>query len=149
MGRKSRYESHVLPYLEQIRVWIQLLTEDQIAKRLGIAPRSFQRYKNEHPELVQVLKEGRAELVENLKMTLKKKAQGYTFEEVKTVVRKEEGGEVKIIERYQKYAHPDTGAIHLLLKNLDDTWRNDDFETMELKRKRLDLDRQKAEDAAW
>lgn len=149
MGRKSRYESHVLPYLEQIRVWIQLLTEDQIAKRLGIAPVSFQRYKNAHPELVQALKEGRAELVENLKMTLKKKAQGYTFEEVKTVVRKEEGGEVKIIERYQKYAHPDTGAIHLLLKNLDNTWRNDDFETMELKRKRLDLDRQKAEDAAW
>ena len=149
MGRKSRYETHVLPYIDQIREWIQLLTEDQIAKRLGVGHTTLQNYKKQHPELAQALKEGRAELVENLKMTLKKKAQGYTYEETKTVVKQEDGGEVKIIERYKKYAHPDSGAIHLLLKNLDDTWRNDDFETMELKRKRLDLDRQKAENAAW
>lgn len=149
MGRKSRYETHVFPYIEQIREWIQLLTEDQIAKRLGVGHTSLQKYKKEHPELAQALKEGRAELVENLKMTLKKKAQGFYYEETKTVVKQEDGGEVKIIERYRKYAQPDTGAAHLLLKNLDETWRNDDAETMELKRKRFELDKQKAEDAAW
>lgn len=149
MGRKSRYETHVLPYIDKVREWIQLLTEDQIAKRLGVGHTSLQKYKKEHPELAQALKEGREELVENLKMTLKKKAQGFYYEETKTVVKQEDGAEVKIIERYKKYAQPDTGAAHLLLKNLDESWRNDDAETMKLKRDRLELDKQKAEDAAW
>ena len=149
MGRKCRYETHVLPHIEQVREWIQLLTEDQIAKRLGISQRSFQKYKNDHPELAQALKEGRQELVENLKMTLKKKAQGFYYEETKAVVRQEDGAEVKIIERYKKYAQPDTGAAHLLLKNLDDTWRNDDAATMALRREKLELEKQKHEDAAW
>lgn len=149
MGRKSRYETHVLPYIDKVRDWIQLLTEDQIAKRLGVGHTSLQKYKKEHPELAQALKEGREELVENLKMTLKKKAQGFYYEETKTVVKQEDGVEVKIIERYKKYAQPDTGAAHLLLKNLDESWRNDDAETMKLKRDRLELDKQKAEDAAW
>jgi hypothetical protein len=149
MGRKSRYETHVLPYIDKVRDWIQLLTEDQIAKRLGVGHTSLQKYKKEHPELAQALKEGREELVENLKMTLKKKAQGFYYEETKTVVKQEDGAEVKIIERYKKYAQPDTGAAHLLLKNLDESWRNDDAETMKLKRDRLELDKQKAEDAAW
>ena len=149
MGRKSRYETHVLPYIDKVREWIQLLTEDQIAKRLGISQRSFQKYKNDHPELAQALKEGRQELVENLKMTLKKKAQGFYYEETKTVVKQEDGAEVKIIERYKKYAQPDTGAAHLLLKNLDDSWRNDDAATMALRREKLELEKQKHEDAAW
>ena len=149
MGRKCRYETHVLPHIEQVREWIQLLTEDQIAKRLGISQRSFQKYKNDHPELAQALKEGRQELVENLKMTLKKKAQGFYYEETKTVVKQEDGAEVKIIERYRKYAQPDTGAAHLLLKNLDESWRNDDAATMALRREKLELEKQKHEDAAW
>jgi hypothetical protein len=95
------------------------------------------------------LREGRETLVENLKMSLKKKAQGYYYEESKTTVRQEGGKDIKVIERYKKYAHPDTGAIHLLLKNLDESWRNDDAETMKLKRDRIELDKQKAEDAAW
>lgn len=149
MGRKSRYETHVLPYIDQVRDWIQLLTEDQIAKRLGVGHTSLQKYKKEHPELAQALKEGREELVENLKMTLKKKAQGFYYEETKTVVKQENGAEVKIIERYRKYAQPDTGAAHLLLKNLDESWRNDDAATMALRREKLELEKQKHEDAAW
>ena len=52
---------------------------------------------------------------------------------------------MKVIEKYKKYAHPDTGAIHLLLKNLDDTWRNDDKATMDIKRGQLELAREKEE----
>jgi hypothetical protein len=139
----------VQPRLDQIKEWYQLNTEDQIAKRLGISPASFGKYKREHAELRDALREGRETLVENLKMSLKKKAQGYYYEESKTTVRQEGGKDIKVIERYKKYAHPDTGAIHLLLKNLDESWRNDDAETMKLKRDRIELDKQKAEDAAW
>ena len=49
----------------------------------------------------------------------------------------------------EKYAPPDTGAIHLLLKNLDDNWRNDDKPTMDLRREKLENDKKKAENADW
>lgn len=146
MGRKDRYESHVKPRLEEIRAWYQVCTEAQIAKKLGISMTTFGRYKREHPELREVLKEGRETLVEDLKVTLKKKAQGYYYEETKTVIRQEGEKEVRVIEKYKRYAHPDTGAIHLLLKNLDDDWRNDDKPTMEMKRQHLQLAKQKAEE---
>ena len=64
---------------------------------------------------------------------------------MKTIVREDGGATAKVIEKYKKYAHPDTGAIHLLLKNLDDTWRNDDKATMDIKRGQLELAREKEE----
>lgn len=149
MGRKSRYESHVKPRLEEIRIWYQLLNESQIAKRLGVSQTTFQKYKAEHAELREALKIGREELIENLKMTLKKKAQGFTYEETKTVIRQENGKEVKVIERYKRYAQPDTGSIHLLLKNLDENWHNDDTPTLKLKREQIEIQKQKADSDFW
>lgn len=49
----------------------------------------------------------------------------------------------------KKYAPPDVGAAHLLLKNLDKNWRNDDAATMELKRKQVDLTQKKIEKDMW
>ena len=67
----------------------------------------------------------------------------------KETVRIEAGKQIKVVERYTKYSPPDTGAIHLLLKNLDPEWRNDDRETMDLKQRKLELERQKAEAEDW
>lgn len=144
-GRKGRYESHVEPFLDKIPQWYEFLNEGQIAKKLGISKCSFEKYKKEHPELQEALRHGKEELIESLKTTLKKKAAGYYYEEVKTIVREDSGATAKVIEKYKKYAQPDTGAIHLLLKNLDDTWRNDDKATMDIKRGQLDLAREKEE----
>ena len=149
MGRKGRYETHVQPFLNDIAEWYGLINEDQIAKKLGISVASFEKYKNEHPELRDALKKGKEDLIEELKTTLKKKAKGFYYEETKTYIKQENGKEVKTVEKHKKYAQPDTGAIHLLLKNLDDTWRNDDKATQDLKKEKLDLDRQKAENENW
>lgn len=150
MGRKSRYETHVLPYLQQIQEWCQDLDERQIAvERLGIAVSTWENYKKKYPELREVLKKGRQQLVGDLKAALKKKAKGYTYEETKTTIRDEGGKKVTTIEKYKKYAHPDTGAIHLLLKNLDPEWTNDDQTTIDLKREQLELAKQKAEADQW
>ena len=149
MGRKDRYKTHVEPYLKQIGEWYQLLTEEQIAKKLGISPRTFDTYKTKHPELVEVLRSGRETLIEDLKGNLKKKAAGYFYEETKTSIREFDGKTIKTIEKYKKYAHPDVGAIHLLLKNLDETWRNDDAETMKIKKEQVKIAKEKAENAAW
>jgi len=149
VGRKNKYETHVKPYLEQIKEWYETLNEEQIAKKLGVSVASFENYKKQYPELKDVLRAGREHLVEELKTSLKKKAKGYFYEETRTTIRKEHGKEVQVIEKYKKYAQPDTGAIHLLLKNLDPTWRNDDQSTLDLKREKMELDKQKAENDNW
>lgn len=145
MGRKNKYESHVLPRLDEVREWYQLLNEAQIARKLGISPRSFDKYKAEHPELQEALKHGKEELVEDLKLTLKKKAKGFEYTEVKKTVKKVNGESVTTLEEFKRYAQPDTGAIHLLLKNLDPDWRNDDLTTVEMKKQKLEIEEKKAE----
>ena len=150
MGRKSRYETHVQPYLKDIAEWYTDVDEAEIAKRLGVAVSTFEKYKKTFPDLRQALLKGKQELVTELKAALKKKAKGYYYEETKTCIRQDAGGkEVKVIEKYKKYAHPDTGAIHLLLKNLDENWRNDDQATLDLKREQMEIAREKAEGANW
>lgn len=149
MGRKGRYESYVLPHLDEIREWYNTLSEKDIAKRLGVSVSTFEKYKREHPELADTLKDGRQELVSTLKQSLKKKAVGFEYTETKRTIREVAGKKIVTIEEYTRYSPPDTGAIHLLLKNLDESWRNDDKATMDLKREKIELDKQKAEDERW
>lgn len=149
MGRKNKYFSNVQPRLKEIQEWIQTHTEAQIAKRLGVSLAAFANYKNDYPELREALQKGTEELVICLKESLKKKAKGFRYTEKKKTIRTIDGKETKVIEEYDRYSPPDVGAIHLLLKNLDDTWRNDDKESMELKREKLELEKKKAETENW
>jgi hypothetical protein len=150
MGRKNKYESHVKPFLKEIPKWYRTQTETQIIKRLGISMPAWIRYKNDYPELANCLIQSKQALAEHYKSVLRKKADGFFYTEVKTTryVGGEHDGE-EIITTHKKYAEPDTGALHLLLKNNDDEWRNDDKETMELKKKQLALQEKKIEADAW
>ena len=146
MGRKNKYETHVKPFLDKIKKWYETMTEAQIAQKLGVSVASFENYKIQYEELRECLRSGKTALVEELKETLKKKALGYEYEEQKSLVREEDGQVVlRVVEKYKRYAHPDTGAIHLLLKNYDEDWHNDDAETIKQKRKALDITQQKAD----
>lgn len=151
---KSKYDSHVKPHLDKITKWTEDLTDEQIAARLKISRKSFIEYKKQHPELVEALEKGKKRLVVELKNTLKKKAKGFYYEEVKTVKIHNPDSEaepewIEKVEINRKYAQPDTGAAHLLLKNLDPTWRNDDAETMKLKKQQVEIQKQKLEQDNW
>lgn len=149
-GRKSKYETNVRPYLDKIKDWYRELTEGQIAKKLGVSQATFETYRKKYPELEKAMQDGCEALVDDLKATLKKKAKGFYYEETKVVTKvSDKNGTETTTETNCKYAQPDTGAIHLLLKNYDDAWRNDDRETMDLKKKKLELDKEKAESAGW
>lgn len=145
MAQKGKYETHVKPRLKEIAEWYEFYTEGQIAKKLGITQRTFTSYKKDHAELQEALISGRDALITDLKKTMKQKAKGFTYTETKRTVREIDGKRTVLVEEYERYAQPDTGAIHLLLKNLDDTWRNDDKATMDIKRGQLDLAREKEE----
>lgn len=154
MGNKSKYETYVKPYLQDIKIWTETLTDEQIAEKLKVSRRSFAKYKKDYPELAQAIEDGKKKLVKILKDTLKKKAQGFYYEEVKTIKihnpDTDAGSEwIERIEINRKYAQPDTGAAHLLLKNLDPNWRNDDKETMDIKKKQVELQKQKLEQDNW
>lgn len=154
MGNKSKYEELVIPRLKEITKWTEDLTDAQIAERLNISRRTFATYKKEHPELREAIEKGKKVLVEQLKDTLKKKAKGFYYEEVKTIKIHNPDADadqewIERIEVNRKYAQPDTGAAHLLLKNLDPTWRNDDRETMDIKKKQVELQKQKLEQDNW
>ena len=149
MGRRNRYATHVEPYLEDITEWIQLMDEYQIAGQLGIAVSTFEKYKNEHPELCDALKDGKEKLTVQLKTTLKQKALGFKYTERKITLRNVDGKQVKVVEEFERYAVPDLGSIHLLLKNLDDSWHNDDVETIKQKQKALEQTDKKIERSEW
>lgn len=149
MGRKNKYETHVKPYLNQIQEWYEDLDERQIADKLGIAVSTWEKYKKQYSELRDVLKKGKQHLVSELKTSLKKKAKGFYYEETKTCIREVGGKQVKVIEKYKKYAQPDTGALHLLLKNLDENWHNDDQVTIDIKKKQLELTERKVDQNEW
>lgn len=151
MARKNKYETHVKPHLEQIRQWYETMTEAQIASRLGVSSSSWENYKQKYPELRECLRHSKEMLAEELKVTLKKKALGYFYEEAKERYIPNKEGELQLAERLvvRKHMAPDLGSIHLLLKNLDDNWHNDDVPTMKLKKEQLEITKKKAENDIW
>lgn len=121
-GRKNKYLTHVQPRLDEISEWAQTMTDNDIAKALGVGISTFAKYKADNQELRDALKNGRVKLVAELKSTLIKKARGFHYQERKTII---ENGVIIREEVHERYAQPDTGAAHLLLKNYDEAWSND------------------------
>lgn len=151
MGR-DKYETHVLPHLKEIEEWFGTLNESQIAERLHISRNSLAKYKKTHPELNKIFERGATKLIQDLKLSLKQRALGYYYEESKkTLITDADGnptGEIKV-EIFRRHSPGDIGAAHLLLKNLDPTWRNDDQTTIDLKKEKMQLEKEKADNNSW
>lgn len=145
-GRPNLYVKKVEPYLAEVPEMALTMTEEQIARTLGVAYSSFRGYKKQYPALNDALKKGRAELVKELRSTLIKRAKGFTYEESKKI---KKDGVVVSEEIYTKAALPDVASLNLLLKNYDaDNWANDP-QTLALKKKELELQKKKLEDSEW
>jgi len=126
MGRKSKYETHVKPFLDRIPSWRKDgLTELQVGKKLGISEDTLHRYKKLHSEFYESLKNGKELLIENLKESLFKRAMGYKVEETKQIFRKTKKGQDAVyVERYTREVYSDTCLI-FALKNLDpENWKD-------------------------
>ena len=149
MGRKSLYETHVKPRLNEISEMIIDKTEAQIASVLGVSVGAFESYKNQYEELREALKKGKMVLVDQLHDALRRKALGFTYTETQKTIKTVDGVKTMLVVETEKYSPPDVGAIHLLLKNLDDNWTNDDKTTIDLKREKLALEKLKAEMNDW
>jgi len=144
-GRKSKYHTHVEPRLKEIEAWARDgLTEEQIAKNLGVAYSTFRKYKDEYPAFSSALKKGKEVVDIEVENALLKRALGYEYEEVKTFIEEVDGKRKKKIEKTIKHVPADVSAAIFWLRNRKGfVWSNRD--AIEAKRIEAEIDKLKAE----
>lgn len=126
---KSKWETHVKDKLILVEAWARNgLTDEQIAKNLGIAYSTFREYKNKHSALSAALKRGKEVVDIEVENALLKRALGYKYNEVtkELIVDKETGEEeLKVTKVITKEVVPDTTAQIFWLKNRKpEDWRD-------------------------
>lgn len=134
MARKNKYETHVLPYLNVIAAWCRKgVSDEQIAKKLGVAYSTFREYKRVHEELSEAMMFQKEHADMEIENALYKKAKGYSVEVKKLFKCKktyyDERGkkceEEELKEGTEEvYIPADTNAQKFFLQNRDpDNWR--------------------------
>lgn len=141
VGRPSRYETDIKPHLESIQHAVESgATVEEIAKGLNIAVSTLHKYKAEKKELKDAFARGRKEVVIEIKAALLKKALGFEYNEEKKVARRDKDGDkVVLLEQYKRYSPPSETAAAMLLRNYDETWRDNDKLSADIKRQETDL----------
>ena len=105
MARRSKYDPETFPGLAE--GWAREgLTDEQIARKLGVALSTFYAYQKQHPEFVESLKRGKAPVDFQVESALLKRALGYDVEEIS-----QQG------KRRVKHIPPDVTACIFWLKN--------------------------------
>lgn len=117
---KGKYEEWLTPDgLIKLEGWARKgLTDEQIAKNMGIATSTLYAWKNEYEEISEALKRGKEVIDFEVENALLKRALGYKYDEVTY----ENGIETK---RVTKEVVPDTTAQIFWLKNrMPEDWRD-------------------------
>lgn len=105
------------------------LTDQQIAKNMGIAYSTFNVWKNKYSAISEALKKGKVVIDKEIENALVKNALGFHYEEEKTFIKEVDGKRTMTKEVYKKYARPDTTAIIIWLKNrMPDVWSDNPTE---------------------
>jgi len=88
------------------------MTDEEMAKKLGISRSTFSAWKVEYPIFAKILKEGKEKFdTDVVEKTLLKRATGYEYEE------REYKGQRKLVKRVVKQLAPDVTALIFWLKN--------------------------------
>lgn len=100
-GRKSKYETAVKPYLEEINKKIrQGVIEEEIARSLGICVATLNNYRNKYPEFAEALSKNKGkEVLQDLINAGIESAKGYYKDEV-TIVENEKGKTITTTRRW-------------------------------------------------
>ena len=123
------------------------LTNEQIAKNIGITTETLRVWSHSFPSISAAIKKGKEVVDLEVENAMVKRALGYEFEEVKTVMEQGLDGSRKTrVEKVKKHVPPDVAAQIFWLKNrrrerwMDNPHRvSNDNELLELKKKELKL----------
>lgn len=147
MGRKSKYETEVKPYLSDIKKAVKAgATVSEVANAFDISESTLYKYIKEKSELKEAFTHGRKKIIFEIKAALLKKALGYEYEEEKRVGRKDKKGEqIVLVESYKRHCPPSETAAAMLLRNYDANWLDRDNISTDLKRQEMQLKKAIAE----
>lgn len=113
---KSKYLTHVEPRLIEVEGWARDgLTDEQIAKNLGISKASLENYKNQYLDFLDTLKRGKEVVDREVENALLKNALGYETEEITEEY--DAKGRLISSKRIKKKVAPNTTAQIFWLKN--------------------------------
>jgi hypothetical protein len=121
-GRPTKYDAAIHPQLAE--AWATAgRTDKQIAEKLGIAERTIANWKNEHPEFMQALKNGKAEPDDRVEACLFARATGYNHPAVKIFM--PANARKPVYAPFVEHCPPDVTAQIFWLKNRrSDRWRD-------------------------
>ena len=132
---KSKYESHVAPFLDKIALWAEKgATQTEIAKKLKMGVSTFKKYlalgeKGEKPyvDLVDCFRRACEIPDDEVEAAMFKRATGITYDEEVYEPRWDEHTEQMVevcVKRTRKYIPPDpTSAMFWLTNRRADKWR--------------------------
>lgn len=159
-GRKNVYDAKIRPRFADIAEWVKNgATERSIAKNLGIAYSTFNKYKVEKEELTELLKKDREVAVDNLENAMYEAALGGKQTLTKYAkckhVEYENGKRVHEYETMEPYTEevyfpPNTTAGIYLLKHWgkERGYTNDPL-SLDVKKQELEIKKEIAENNNW
>lgn len=126
---KSKWETHVKKKLILVEAWARNgLTDEQIAKNLGISKDTFYKYKKKYADFSDSLKRGKEVIDIEVENALLKRALGYKYDEItKELIKDKKTGkeELLVTKVVTKEVLPDTTAQIFWLKNRKpEEWRD-------------------------
>lgn len=113
---KSKYETDVLPRLEEIKDWVRDGANDkEVMERLGIKNSAFYVYKGKHPEFAETLKKTKEIVDAQVVGALFKRAMGYDVTEYEEVY----DGQGNLVSKKKKIRHipPDPTSMAFWLQH--------------------------------
>ena len=116
---KSKYETHVQPYLDRIKIWVSKgATQKEVADKLGITEYTLCRYKGKYEQLAQSIEAPQGDIDDLVEAALLKRCLGYEYEEVTKWQTIGRGGELIWLEKKStKHMPPDPSSIQFWLTN--------------------------------
>ena len=146
VGRSGKYHEWLTEEgLTKLGGWARDgLTDEQIAKNIGISRSTLSEWKKKHPDILDTLKKNKEVADIQVENALFKRALGYEYEEVKTLIEEVDGKKKKKVEKTKKHVPADVSAGIFWLRNRKGkTWSNKD--DIEIRRLEIEMEKMKAE----
>jgi hypothetical protein len=143
---KSKWD-YIKSRFPEIIIWLNKgLCEGQIIKNLAISKTTFEKYKKEQSALVELLKKGTENQVEEVENSLYKNATGFYYYVTESIKLKNPDGSERVeTVEVKKFKSPETAAICFFLKNKDKANYTDNPQLVELHREEFKFKKEQQE----
>ena len=147
-GRKSKYETCVKPYLDDINKKVREgVIEEEIARSLGISVATLNNYRNKYPEFKEALSKNKGkDVLQKLVNAGIDGAIGYYKDEV--TITEKDGVKTKVISRRWYPPNPSLNQFYTKIYGKNDGFVADPLD-YELKKAKHDLDEAVAKSKDW